>query len=313
MPSVDDLGSKAARATALIAALLVPAAAGAESPAGVALARAGGDVIGELKVYQADKDDIFPEIARRFDLGYVELVAANPGIDPWVPGDKTKLLLPSAHLLPDAPREGIVINLAEQRLYYFPPSGATVASFPLGIGRQGWETPLGETRIVRKREHPSWIPPASIRAERPDLPAVVPPGPWNPLGEHALNLGWKSFVIHGTNKPDGIGRRVSHGCIRLYPEDIAWLFERVEVNTRVTVVDQPVKVGWSRGELYLEAHPSQSQSDELEASGDLTPAAVPELQWRVLRAAGDHAARLDWPLINKVVHERRGIPVRVTR
>ncbi|MDH3476531.1 MAG: L,D-transpeptidase family protein [Rhodospirillales bacterium] len=313
MPSVDDRGSKAMRAAALITALVVPAAAGAESPAGAALAHAGGDLIGELKVYQADKDDIFPEIARRFDLGYVELVAANPGIDPWVPGDKTRLLLPSAHLLPDAPRAGIVINLAEQRLYYFPPSGATVASFPLGIGRLGWETPLGETRIVRKRENPTWIPPASIRAERPNLPAVVPPGPWNPLGEHALNLGWESFVIHGTNKPDGIGRRVSHGCIRLYPEDIAWLFGQVEVNTRVTVVDQSVKTGWSRGELYLEAHPSQSQSDELEASGRFTPAAVPELQWHVIRAAGEHAARLDWSVINKVARERLGIPVRVTR
>ena len=182
-----------------------------------------------------------------------------------------KIVLPTAHLLPEAPREGIVINLPEMRLYYFAEAEQQPETYPIGIGREGWTTPTGTSRIVRKAEAPSWYPPDSIRAERPELPAVVEPGEDNPLGSHALYLDWPAYLIHGTNRPWGIGRRISSGCIRMYPEDIVSLFERVPVNTPVTVVDQPVKLGWIGGDLYLEAHPTQSQSDGLEIDGRFEP------------------------------------------
>jgi L,D-transpeptidase ErfK/SrfK len=289
----------------LLVALWAWPSAGAEP-------RHGTDMIGELMAYRTLKDDTLLSVARDNGLGFVELLAANPGVDPWVPRTGTPLLLPKAHLLPEAPRKAIVINLADLRLYYFAKVPDRPVSFPLGIGRAGWQTPVGRTEIIRKRFKPSWTPPESIRAESPQLPAVVPPGPGNPLGDHALDLGWRNFVIHGTNKPLGIGRRVSHGCIRLYPEDIAWLFARVALGTKVTIVDQPVKIGWSRGELYLEVHPTQTQADELETQGRFTLQPTAGLEDRLKYAAGAHAPRLDWPRIGRVASERRGIPVRVT-
>ncbi len=271
-----------------------------------------GEILGQLRLHRVQKNETLIDIALKEGLGFVELRAANPGVDPWIPKVGQTLVLPTAHLLPDAPRRGIVINLAEQRLYYFPRRRPPV-TFPVGIGRAGCETPTGETRIVRKRERPTWVPPASVRAERPDLPAAVPPGPWNPLGGHALDLGWESLVIHGTNQPLGIGRRVSHGCLRLYPADIAALFDAVEVGTPVRIIDQPVKFGWSGGELYLEVHPTQTQADELEAEGRVTPEPVFGLDAKLLRAAGETAVRLDWRTIEVIARERRGIPIRVTR
>ncbi len=293
--------------------LLVATALPTEGQGGTPDRPRDGDLLGQVRLHRVQKDETLIDIALRERLGFVELRAANPGIDPWIPKVGATLVLPTAHLLPDAPRQGIVVNLADQRLYHFPP-GAPPVSFPVGIGRAGCETPTGETRIVRKREHPTWVPPASIRAERPDLPASVPPGPWNPLGDHALDLGWESFAIHGTNQPLGIGRRVSHGCLRLYPADIAALFDSVEVGTEVRVLDQPVKFGWSGGELYLEVHPTQLQADELEAStGRVTPEPVFGLDAKLLRAAGKAAVRLDWRRIKATARERRGIPIQITR
>ena len=280
------------------------------APERAAAAEIRGDLIGALAAHKVAEPETLITIARRYDLGFVELQAANPDIDPWTPAVGTRLVLPTAHLLPAAPRRGIVINLAELRLYYFDPAG-TVVTFPIGIGGSGWETPVGETRVVGKRERPTWTAPASIRAERPDLPAQIPPGPYNPLGDFALDLGWRGYVIHGTNKPAGIGRRVSHGCIRLYPEDIAWLFPRVAMGTLVTVVDQPVKVGWSDGALYMEVHPTQAQADTIEAYGMFAPETATDLDWRVQRAAGAAAGRLDWPLIRRIAEERRGMPERI--
>ncbi len=271
-----------------------------------------GDLVGQLRLHEVQEDETLIDIALREGLGFVELRAANPDVDPWLPEAGKTLVLPTAHLLPDAPRRGIVVNLAEQRLYHFAPK-APPTTFPVGIGRAGCETPTGETRVVRKRERPTWIPPASVRAERPDLPAAVPPGPWNPLGDHALDLGWESFVIHGTNQPLGIGRRVSHGCLRLYPADIAALFDAVEVGSEVRILDQPTKIGWSGGELYLEVHPTQRQADELEASGKMTPEPVFGLDAKLLRTAGKAAVRLDWQRIEAAALERRGIPIRITR
>lgn len=271
------------------------------------------DLIGKTAQHVTSDGDTLVDLARRFGLGFVELVAANQGVDPWLPGEGIRLELPTRHLLPSAPREGMVVNLAEQRLYFFPPAPAGVQTFPVSSGGRGCETPVGATRIARKRSDPSWTPPQSIRRERPELPAVVPPGPDNPLGKFALDLGWPGYVIHGTNKPFGIGRRVSHGCIRMYPEDIAWLFSNVAVGTPVRIVDQSVKLGWHAGDLYLEVHPSQWQVDELEATGRLASRAAPPLSGWIRATAGADAQRLDWTLINLVAAERRGLPTRITR
>jgi L,D-transpeptidase ErfK/SrfK len=274
-------------------------------------------LIGETQEYLTREADTFIDIARRFGLGYVELAIANPGVDPWVPGEDVALRLPLARLLPEAPHDGIVINIAEQRLYYFSKNGDS-NSYPIGTGIEGWDTPLGRTRIVRKRANPTWYVPASIRKQDPSLPAAVPPGPDNPLGKYALDLGWERYVVHGTNKPAGIGRRVSHGCIRLYPEDIAALFASVGRGTRVTVVDQPLKLGWSDGRLYMEIHPTQAQADEFEEIGSFTPRLVDGLRGKIAAAArkrpyGVGWAGIDWDAVERAVGARDGVPVAITR
>lgn len=272
-----------------------------------------GDLIGEVSYYRIKEGETLLEIARLHDLGYVELLAANPGMDPWLPPPGRTLLLPTAHLLPDAPRDGIVINLSELRLYYFPGRDGRAVTYPIGIGREGWETPTGTTSISRKREAPTWTPPESIRQARPELPAAVPPGPDNPLGDFALDLGWPRYVIHGTNKPYGIGRRVSSGCIRLYPEDIEDLFGSVKTGVKVTVVDQPMKLGRVDGELYIEAHPDTGQADELESRGRFTSRPVADYREIVTEFAGDDAPRIVWPIVEQAIETRRGIPVRITQ
>jgi L,D-transpeptidase ErfK/SrfK len=267
----------------------------------------------ETTSYRAAYEDTLLEVARRFKLGYVEMVAANPGTDPWIPGEGTEVVLPTVHLLPDAAREGIVINLADMRLYYFPDPNSPPRSYPIGIGRDGLTTPLGTTEILRMRKDPTWHPTARMRAEDPKLAEVVPPGPDNPLGSRAMYLGWPTYLIHGTNKPWGIGRRSSSGCIRMYPEDAEELFDLVAVGTKVTVVDQPIKFEWVDGELFMEAHPTQLQSDELEAEGRFTPELPSHVVDEVIEVAGDQSSRLDWSRIRQVTVERRGYPMRITR
>jgi L,D-transpeptidase ErfK/SrfK len=275
-----------------------------------------GDLIGQMNEYFTWKpDDDLLEIARADELGLIELMAANPGVDPWHPGREVRLTLPTMHIFPDAPRRGIVINTAELRLYYFDAEDGPV-TFPLGVGRDGFLTPLGSTKVVRKKENPSWyLTPGAIR-DNPDLPKVVPPGPDNPLGEHAIYLGWPTYLIHGTNTPWGIGRRTSRGCIRMYPEDIAWLYERVPVGTVVTVVDQPVKLGWQDGELFIEVQPSPMQVDKMEETsrspGPADPIPVAQEGDRIIRVAGEEQARLDWAEIERALFERVGYPIRIT-
>lgn len=275
-------------------------------------AMAGPAIIGEEGSYVVREGDTLVDIAVSQKLGYAALLLANLGVEPWIPQPGTRLLLPQRHLLPASEALGIVINLPELRLYYFPPEGTGVLTFPIGIGRMEHETPTGRTRVVKKRVDPSWIPTASARRDDPDLPEIVPPGPQNPLGAYALNLGWPGYVIHGTNRPYGIGRRVSRGCIRLYPSDIAALFAAVEPGTAVTILDQPVKTAWVDGELYLEVHPSAIQVDALLVTGQLTPYNLPETASIVLAAAEGQEARLNWSVIRQVTQERRGIPVRIT-
>ena len=275
----------------------------------------GGDepvIVGRLATYRTSYEDTLADLALRFDLGYVELVAANPNVDPWVPGDGTEIVLPTAHILPDAPREGIVINLPEMRLYFFDGDGG-VRSYPIGIGRDGLGTPMGETEVKRKAENPTWYPTAATRADNPELPAAVPPGPDNPLGTRALYLGWPAYLIHGTNRPYGIGRRASRGCIRMYVEDVEELYPQVPIGTKVTVIDQPIKLAWSRGDLYLEAHPTQAQADQIEINGSFDYELPDGLVERISAAAGPAANRVDWAAVRQAALERRGYPVRVTR
>ena len=273
------------------------------------------DVIGQVQYVVAREEDTLPDFARRYGLGFDEIVAANPGVDPWLPGAGTRVVLPTRFVLPDAPREGIVLNLATLRLFYYPPpqegapEGAprVVVTHPVGIGREGWRTPVGRMRITEKIENPSWRPPASVRrehaAEGNPLPAVVKAGPDNPLGAHAMRLSRPRYLLHGTNKPYGVGMRVSHGCVRLYPEDIAELFGEVPVGTQVRVINQPYVAGWQDGQLYLEAHAPLAE-DARRWQGSLAP-----MERVVQAAAGDAPEAVDWEKALQAAAEPRGIPV----
>lgn len=227
-----------------------------------ALASPGQSVIGEPQVVFTRDEDTFSDLAREYGLGYDEIVAANPEIDPWLPGENTPVLLPTQYVLPMAPRQGIVLNMASKRLFYFPEvadgQAQQVLTYPIGIGRVGWETPLGETTVISKARDPHWWVPASVRKEHAEmgdpLPAVVPPGPENPLGTRVLKLDMPGYLIHGTNQPYGVGMRVSHGCVRLYPENIEYLFELVDIGVPVTIINEPYLLGRIDDELYFEAH-----------------------------------------------------------
>jgi L,D-transpeptidase ErfK/SrfK len=277
--------------------------------AGAATYVIDGDVAGAVTQYTVKGDDTLYSIARQFDVGIVEMMSANPGIDPWVPKAGTVLTMPTAYVLPTLARKGIVIDLSELRLFYFPDEH-TVMTFPLGIGMDGWSTPTGVTQIVLKREHPTWIAPDSILAVNPDLPHVVPPGPDNPLGDYAMNLGWSGYRIHGTNKPYGIGRRSSHGCMRMYPEDISALFTEVSVGTPVTVIDAAYKAGWKGNTLFLQTTPSPEQADQIIAHKTIALTDLPQMYGDVRQLAGAGAS-VDWNAVRTAAMWRSGIPVAV--
>ncbi len=218
-------------------------------------------VIGLTKNYIVRENESLIEIARKFGLGYNEILSANPDLDPFVLETETNITLPTSWILPDVETyNGMVINISEMRLYYFfKKKGVNlVATFPIGIGKEGYNTPTGNFKIIEKIVDPSWHVPTSIREKNPDLPKVIPPGPDNPLGSHALRLSSGDILIHGTNKPFGVGRKVSHGCIRLYPEHITKLFQLVPNKANVTIIHQPVKVGISKNRVYLEVHKDKS-------------------------------------------------------
>ncbi len=271
-------------------------------------------MVGDIQIAIARHEDTLLDIARHYNLGYDEIIAANPGVDPWLPGEGTRVVLPTRFVLPDAAREGLVLNLASLRLFHYPrrdkAETAVVITHPIGIGREGWQTPQGKLRITQKIDQPHWTVPASIRREHAQmgdpLPPVVPPGPDNPLGEFAMRLSRPSYLIHGTNKDWGVGMRVSHGCVRLYPEDIASLFPKIPVGTQVNIVNQPYRAAWLNGTLYLEAH--RPLSEDLERWGDsLNP-----MEEEVRNKAAGKTGAVDWDKARQVAREALGIPVPIS-
>ena len=264
------------------------------------------DVIGRLAVIRLEKGDTLPDIARHFSLGIDSVSAANPGIDIWVPEAGERILLPMSFILPDTVKKGIVINLAAMRLFYFKEDGKrlAVSTYPIGVGTTERPTPMGQMYIVLKMFRPTWYVPASIaedhRKKGDPLPAKVPPGPLNPLGEHALYLSKSGYLVHGTNKPASIGLRATNGCIRLYPEDIKRLFENTPLKTPVNIVNQPYLVGQRDGIVYIEVHTpfEESGTTELERA---------YAKLRNIEKKSGHA--FDWKKVKEVVAEARGIPV----
>jgi L,D-transpeptidase ErfK/SrfK len=269
-------------------------------------------VIGEIQYVVAQHEDTLLDIGRRHGVGYEEIVAANPGVDAWLPGEGTQILIPSRYILPDAPREGVVVSLAEHRLYYFPKPKAgetpVVRTYPISIGKMDWKTPLGVTRVVNKREKPIWYPPESVRreheAEGRPLPKAVPPGPDNPLGEYALRLGIPggAYLIHGTNRPAGVGMQVTHGCIRMYPEDIAEFYPLVPVNTTVRMLDQPYKMGWRGDDLYIEIH------TPLEGEANAETYSLTNVTRLLVSATQDRTVVIDWAKAERAFTQASGVP-----
>ena len=269
----------------------------------------GDDLVGNVMTLESNYEDTFVELGKIYGLGFRELMQANPEVLPWTPGDGTPLTLPLSFILPHEEREAIVLNLAEFRLYHFLPDKHTVRTYAVGIGRQGWETPTVETVVTSAVANPSWTPPESIRREHAAmgdiLPAVVPPGPDNPLGLHAVRLSEPGYLFHGTNKKLGVGMRVSHGCVRLYAGDIEELANTVDRGTPVRIINEPVKAGWSGDRLYLEVHPPL---EEMESDSVNVQRVIGEAMMRRPETIID----IDWEKVQALTAQQCGIPVDLT-
>jgi L,D-transpeptidase ErfK/SrfK len=277
------------------------------------------DIVGYVQKTTVGKDDTLPDIARRFDVGYEEILTANPGVDPWLPGVGREVVVPTQFILPAAPHEGVVVNVAEMRIFYYPPhkkgEAETVYTHPIGIGKVGWKTPEGTTKIVSRQKDPVWVVPKSVRDEHAEdgekLPAQVPAGPDNPLGQYMFRLGWPSYLIHGTNKPYGVGMRSSHGCMRLYPEDIAVFFDLIPIGTKVTVVNQPYLFGWRDGVLYLQAY-AVMEDDSRNWSKDRKRLLAKMLNPKLSAKISEHSNEIDWDRVGELAHTPRAVPVPIT-
>lgn len=272
----------------------------------------GSSVVGTDSTIKTRYQDTLPDLARRYSLGYEEIIDANPHVDMWLPGDGTTVYLPGRRILPPGPREGIVVNIAEHRLYYYPKpkkhERAVVITYPVSIGKMDWRTPLGLTYVIQKIKNPVWIPPESIRkehlAEGDPLPKVVPAGPDNPLGDRAMRLavGNGSYLIHGTNNPMAVGMAITHGCIRMYPEDVNALFPLVKVGTKVWLINVPVKVAFVNGQVLLEAH------QPVDAQGQTTKVQLKQFEQLLNQALGNATVAINWDLARKVLQTANGIP-----
>jgi len=306
----------------------------------------GFDVIGAISTITARHEDTLVDIARRHGLGYEDIVRANPDVNIWLPGEGTEIILPTRFVLPDSDRRGAILNLAEYRLYYFPTpepgQPATVMTYPISIGRMDWETPLGLTKVISKVRNPSWYVPQSVldehAADGDPLPRIVPPGPDNPLGKFAMRLGLPGYLIHGTNRPAGVGMRVTHGCVRMFPEDIEYLFGQIGIDTPVRIINESVKMGWDGDQLVIEVHPvlEVTLPDELvpeaeeqvavdgvtagpaESNGPDDPDVATKdplttVTEKFIAVTGERAGQLDWDLVEQIVGRSDGIPMIVGR
>lgn len=276
-------------------------AVASSSFATAAMFQDGGGIIGASQQYTIGKGESLVEVARRFDIGYYSIVNANLGVDPFVPEPGTIVTVPTEWIVPRVKSDpDIVINLPEYRLYLFPQGKhGAVFTFPLGIGDEGAETPLGSYTVIQKITSPSWHVPDSIRHEVPGLPPIVPPGPSNPLGTHALRLSRGKIMIHGTNRPWGIGRRSSHGCLRLYPEDITTLFDLAHIGMSVVVVYQPLKICVRDGKVLIEVHRSQENEPTV---------------GQALKRLYDEGllTKTDFSKLVRAMLEKKGVPVEVS-
>lgn len=270
----------------------------------------GDDIVGNTEIKNVEMGDNLSTFAERYDAGYYELLEANPRLNPLRMSAGMRLVIPHQFILPDAPRAGIVINLAELRLFYYPPGTNKVIIYPIGIGRVGnsaqWQTPTGQLSVIQKKANPEWRAPPSVVADMAKrgitIPEVIPPGPDNPLGAYMMRLSNWSYLIHGTNRPSGVGRRTSAGCIRMYPEDVEALFALVPVGTKVTIVNQPFKAGWLNNQFYFEAH-TPLREQRIEYAGQY------DSLWNqaINDAAAKRAARVDWDTIHKLAQKQTGV------
>jgi len=273
-----------------------------------------GILVGDAREVVIGSDDTLVGLAMRYGVGYVELRAANPEIDPWLPQAGKKLTLPTRKIAPVSEDAAVVVNRAEMRLYVHAgaESEGTTWSAPISLGRQGYQTPLGRLPIGQKKKNPNWYPTQSHREENPDLPRVVPSGPDNPLGDHALRLGDTAYLLHGTNRPMSIGREVSRGCIRLYPKDIERLFGDVELGKEVRIIDAPVKLALHDDRLYLEVAPSRDQIEAYDMSRPVPNDPYRDIESKLRDVASDLVSRIDWSAVQRIAQERRGIPKPIT-
>jgi L,D-transpeptidase ErfK/SrfK len=277
------------------------------------------DIVGYVQKTTIGKEDTLPDIARRFDVGYEEMLTANPGVDPWLPGVGREVIVPTQFILPAAPHAGVVVDVAAMRVFYYPPhkkdEPETVYTHPIGIGKVGWKTPEGTTKIIARQKDPVWVVPKSVRDEHAEdgekLPAQVPAGPDNPLGQYEFRLAWPSYLIHGTNKPYGVGMRSSHGCIRLYPEDIAVFFDLIPIGTKVTVVNQPYLFGWRDGTLYFQAY-AVMEDDSRNWDKDRKRLLANLLNPKLRAKIAEHDDEIDWQRVGDLAHTPRAIPVPIT-
>lgn len=269
-------------------------------------------LFGKIQFARVESHDDFSTIAQRYHVGFYELVDSNPKVDPDHPTPGTVLVIPSQYLLPEIKRTGIIINLAAMRLYYFPENKKYFYTYPIGIGRENWNTPLGALRIIQKIKDPVWIVPDSVREYREKnndpVPKRMPAGPNNPLGKFALRLSVPTYLIHGTNDPSSVGRRSSAGCIHLYPEDIEELYAMVPLKTRVFIINQPYIAGLHRGKFYIEAHlPLREQRDQLSNSN----AVIAELITPLPKT--DQLSVIDWDRATEVLKEHVGVPIPISK
>ena len=272
-------------------------------------------MVGEDTHLKTRYEDTLYDLARQYGVGSEEITRANPKVDPWLPGAGTPIVIPGRRILPPGPREGIIVNIAEHRLYYYPKRKVhghhLVITYPVSIGKMDWKTPLGLTRVIQKIRNPTWYPPESVRLEHQKngdpLPKLVRPGPDNPLGAFAMRLAVKpgDYLIHGTNNPLAVGMPVTHGCIRMYPEDVAALFPTVPVGTPVRLINDPLKVAFLDGQLWLEVHAP------VDAQGQTIPPELKDFEQMLDTALGSTTTAINWEYADQTLKLASGIPATV--